>query len=299
MSSSRKPGEEPGAAPEALEGAGPGADPPDLSEGFPEGATAENPSLAAALAARTVAPQVGPSAAEEARREALYRDIVKQEISFSRATGYDRESTAVVSLAELARREEARHRGAALDEDAYGEEETTDLQGDVPEARPRSLVLSVGQFIDVLRAAETVEEVAGVLVEVLARLVPRVLLLWERRGRLYGFASRGMDLTEVKLLTIEMPKGVFQQMAADELELQSFVGPPSREGMIQRFFDILGGAPAEVVVVPVQVTPEDRWLVYGDNRSEPLPELELRLLEVLAARAGARADWLLDRQSLW
>ncbi|HSA20365.1 MAG TPA: hypothetical protein P5076_02875 [Myxococcota bacterium] len=259
-------------------------------EDFQEGPTTLNPALSEALAAQTAEPG-------EARREAIYRDIVKQEISFSRATGYDRECTAVVSLAELARREEARleaERAGLAPEAAFPDDDD-----DEPTTEIHSPVLSVGQFIDVLRAAETVEEVAGVLVEVVARLVPRVLLLWERRGRLYGFASRGMGLSEVKLLTIELPKGVMQQMTACELELDSFVGPPCSEGMIPRFFELLGEVPREVLLIPAQVTPDDRWLLYADNGDAPLPALELRMLEVLAARAGARADWLLDRRSLW
>jgi hypothetical protein len=264
--------------------------PPMGTPEFLEGPTNLNPSLSEALAAQTAEPG-------GARREAIYRDIVKQEISFSRATGYDRESTAVVSLAELARREEARleaeRAGAPAPAELFPDDE------EEPTTEVHSAILSVGQFIDVIRAAETVEEVAGVLVEVVARLVPRVLLFWERHGRLFGFASRGMGLSEVKLLTIELPKGVMQQMTACELELDSFIGPPCVEGMIPRFFELLGPSPTEILVIPAQVTPDDRWLLYADNGTAPLPPLELRMLEVLASRAGARADWLLDRRSLW
>jgi len=260
-----------------------------------------NPSLSEALAARIAEPPTDGGG----RREAIYRDIVEQEISFSRVTGYDREATAVVSLAELARREEARLReagpGGAPPADPLAE--ALCRGGPVDEDEPTGEAgppgLSVGQFIDVIRAAETVEEVAGVLVEVVARQLPRVLLLWERRGRLFGFASRGMGLSEVKLLTIELPKGVMQQMTSRDLELDPFLGPPCCEGMIPLFFGLLGGVPAEVLVIPAQVTPEDRWLLYADNGRDPLPPLELRVLEVLASRAGARADWLLDRSSLW
>jgi hypothetical protein len=219
--------------------------------------------------------------------ETYYRDLVREEISFSRATGYDREGTAVVPLAELARREEDRLRRDGLEAEAADGD--TGPRRDIP----------VGEIIDVLRAARSVEEVAGVLVEIVSNLIPRVLLLWERRGRLFGFASRGMALTEVKLLTIELPRGLLQQMAAAELELDSFQGPPRIEGMVERLFDLLGARPPEVLLIPVQVTAEDRWLLYADNDDQPLPEFELRLLEVVASRAGARADWLLDRQSLW
>ena len=218
--------------------------------------------------------------------EEYYRDLVEEEISFSKATGYDKEGTAIVPLAELARREEIRLRRGVVESQAEDDEEPD-----------RSI--PVGEIIDVLRAARTVEEVAGVLVEIVSNLIPRVLLLWERRGLLFGFASRGMDLTEVKLLTMEIPKGVMQQMAAAALDLESFQGPPNTGGLIGRFFDLLGPTPAEVLIIPIQVTAEDRWLLYADNELNPLPEFELRLLEVVASRAGARADWLLDRQSIW
>lgn len=218
--------------------------------------------------------------------EAYYRDMVEEEISFSKATGYDREGTAVVPLAELARREEERLAGGDLSPEST---EPTDEKRAIP----------VGEIIDVLRAARTVEEVAGVLVEIVSNLIPRVLLMWDRHGRLYGFASRGMDLTEVKLLTIEIPRGVLQQMCAADLDLEAFQGPPRTDEMVERFFDLLGQVPPEVLLIPIQVTARDRWLLYADNRADPLPEFELRLLEVIASRAGARADWLLDKQSIW
>ncbi len=227
--------------------------------------------------------------------ESLYREIIVDEISFSKATGYDLAGTAVVPLAALARHEEKRLRERGIDIkrdlgiDPEPEPESDEGGGSIP----------VGEIIDVLRAAQTVEEVASVLVEIISNLIPRVLLLWERRGQCYGFASRGMDLTEVKLLTIEVPKGVLQHLAACELELEPFVGPPNKGGLVDRFFGILGHTPPEVLLMPVQVTADDRWLLYADNRDQPLPELELRLLDVIASRAGARADLLLARQSIW
>ncbi len=219
--------------------------------------------------------------------EAYYRDMIQEEISFSKATGYDREGTAVVPLAELARLEEERLR--------RGEQDTM--------ARPALLTSSqeipVGEIIDVLRAARTVEEVAGVLVEIVANIIPRVLLLWERHSRLYGFASRGMSLTEVELLTIEMPIDVMRNISGKDLDIQAFRGEPNMDDMAIRFFKLLGNMPSEILLIPVQVTARDRWILYADNKDDPLPEFEVRLVEVIASRAGARADWLLDRESLW
>lgn len=212
-----------------------------------------------------------------------YEDVVKEEISFARATGYDKEMTSVVPLAELARREEERLRKVAA-----GKEE----QHEVADKTQR--VIPVGEIIDVLRAARSVEEVAGVLVEIVANLLPRVLLLWERNAMLYGFASRGMGLKEVKLLTIEMPRSVLAEMTASDLELESHIGPPCKTERVSRLFDILGGNPPEVLLIPVYVTPVDRWVLYADNLNAPLPRLEIRLLEVIVSRAGARADLLMD-----
>lgn len=212
-----------------------------------------------------------------------YQDVVKEEISFARATGYDKEMTSVVPLAELARREEKRLRRVAA-----GEEDKREIEDKTPR------VIPVGEIIDVLRATRSVEEVAGVLVEIVANLLPRVLLLWERNAMLYGFASRGVGLKEVKLLTIEMPKSVLVEMTASDLELESHIGPPRKTEQVRRLFDIIGGDPPEVLLIPVYVTPVDRWVLYADNLSAPLPTLEIRLLEVIVSRAGARADLLMD-----
>ena len=212
-----------------------------------------------------------------------YDDLVKDEISFSKATGYDKEMTAVVPLAQLARREEERLKRI---EDQG--------QADIEAAEDKQRIIPVGEIIDVLRAARSVEEVAGVLVEMVANLVPRVLLLWEKNNVLYGFASRGMGLEEVKLLTIELPREILRDLTCLNLDLDSFRGPPRMTDMVKRLYEILGGKPQEILVVPVYVTPEDRWILYGDNFNEGLPPFELRLVEVIVSRAGARADLLMD-----
>jgi hypothetical protein len=229
------------------------------------------------------APDDSSTEEEADRAHKLYRHMLNDEISFSRATGYDREQTAIVPLAELARREENRLQQA---------------QAPVEE-NERWHKIPVGEIIDILRATRTVEEVAGVLVEMVAQIIPQVMLLWERHGFLYGFASRGTGLSEVKLLTIEMPTHVFQEMTEGGLDLRSFIGPPRTGGLVDRFFSILGHTPPELLMIPIQVTGRDRWILYADNGDDHLPEFELRLLEVLASRAGARTDWLLDKQQVW
>ncbi len=223
--------------------------------------------------------------------EDLYRSQVKADISFSRSTGYDKESTAVVPLADLARREEERLRETRSP--ARPREKQWAIGGGHVRALP------MGEILDVLRAARTVEEVAGVLVEIVANLLPRVLLLWQRHDRLVGFASRGMNLTQVKLMTLEMPLEVLQEMTAAALDLESFVGPPRLTGMAPKLFELLGFPPKEILIIPGAVTYEDRWMLYADNGPKPLPRMELRLLEVIVSRAGARADLLLDRSLLW
>jgi len=213
-----------------------------------------------------------------------YHELLDEEILFSQATGYDKEKTAVVPLAQLARRAEERHsRQSAVEQQ---KEKEAPARTDIP----------VGEVIDVLRAARSVEEVAGVLVEMVANLVPRVLLFWERKGTLYGFASRGMGLEEVKLLTIELPVSFLRDLTCAELSLDSFRGPPRKTELVQRLYQVLGGDPPEVMVLPVWITHEDRWILYADNVDQVLPEFELRLIEIIVARAGARADLLMDGQ---
>lgn len=232
----------------------------------------------------------GPVTGAEDPQVNSYLDTVEAEISFSRATGYDKEQTAVVPLAELARREEER-----LKRQARGE--PTRVAGLPDAAAPgQGRTLPLGEIIDVLRAARTVEEVAGVLVEITANVIPRVLLLWERNEILHGFASRGMRLTEVKLLTIELPRDVFTDMTGTNLDLGGYRGPPQLTGQVPRLFEILDAEPPEVLVIPVYVTTRDRWVLYADNGTDELPELEQRLLEVVVSRAAARADVLLEKE---
>jgi hypothetical protein len=91
-----------------------------------------------------------------------------------------------------------------------------------------------------------------------------------------------------------MPKSVLVEMTASDLELESHIGPPCSTEQVRRLFDIIGGSPPEVLLIPVYVTPVDRWVLYADNLDAPLPRLETRLLEVIVSRAGARADLLMD-----
>ncbi|RME29316.1 MAG: hypothetical protein D6806_01620, partial [Deltaproteobacteria bacterium] len=161
-----------------------------------------------------------------------------------------------------------------------------------PTAAP---ALPVGEISRLLRAARSVEEVAGVLVEMVANLVPRVLLLWGRAGWLYGFASRGMNLEEVKLLTLEIPARFVRELCGSELGIDGYVGPPGEGELVRRFYEILGGSPSEIVVVAAYVTADDLWLLYADAGTGPLPPCERRLLDVLLSRSAARADFLMQQ----
>ena len=230
---------------------------------------------------RTVVNRKSPlSTQPEQQGLEYYRDLVEQDISFSQSTGYDREGTVVVPLAELAQSEEKRLR----------QQEQSDPK---MEKIPENSTIPVGQIVDVLKAARSVEELAGILVEMVANIIPRVLLLWEKNAKLYGFASRGMDLEEVKLLTLEVPCEVMKSMSHSTLD-SSYFGQPHVEGLVERFFDILGVRPRQVLMIPAEVTSDDRWLLYADNGVYPIADFELRLLEIIVARAGALADWLLD-----
>lgn len=235
-------------------------------------------------------PEPEPGAEINALQPDSYLDTVEAEISFSRATGYDKEQTAVVPLAELARREEERLRMQARGEPT----KVAGLPDGAPPGQGRTIPL--GEIVDVLRAARTVEEVAGVLVEIVANVIPRVLLLWERNGILHGFASRGMKLTEVKLLTIELPRSIVMDMAGTNLDLESYRGPPRLTGQVPRLLEILGAHPPEMLLIPVYVTTRDRWVLYADNGTGSLPDVEQRLLEVVVSRAAARADILLEKE---
>jgi hypothetical protein len=227
---------------------------------------------------------------EPTKTSSSYLDLVKAEISFARATGTSKDAkTVVVPLTELAIRQEGRLRGVPKREitssgaDIVPEKDTTGKR-----------MIPMGEIIDVLRAARSIEEVAGVLVEIIANLIPRVLLLWERDEVLHGFAARGMDLPEVKLLTIEMPRSILTEMTGLELELDSYRGPPQEGELVSRFFSLLEVEPPEILLVPCYVTPQDRWVLYADNGTSHLPLVEERLIEVIVSRAGARADLLLD-----
>lgn len=226
---------------------------------------------------------------EKTRPYDNYLKVVREEIQICKGTGYDREKTAVVPLSEIARREEERLRALQAQE----EERTQEVERGAP--RKLRGEIPIGEILDVLRAAATVEEVAGVLAEMVANVVPRVLLFWERGGTLYGFASSGMGLSEVKLLTIEVPRRLLWDLTGTAFDLDSFRGAPQLVGQAPAFFEILGGVPPEILLIPVQVTSLDRWVLYADAGSETLPPFEMRLLEVIASRAGARADLLLER----
>lgn len=211
--------------------------------------------------------------------ERLYRELVEEDISLQDRG--EHEGTVIVPLGDLARREELRLR---------------DLPA-TPALPPLpTRAIAAGQIALVLNSARTVEEVAAVLVEIVASVIPRVLLLWERGERLYGFASRGMGLSEVKLLTLEVPREVFFRMAGGELE-KPFQGTPPADPLLEQLFGLLGVAPRELLVLSAPVTVSDRLVLYADRGALPLPAFELRLLEVVMARASACAGWLLDAKT--
>lgn len=124
-----------------------------------------------------------------------------------------------------------------------------------------------------IRAAESRDQVATLMLDWVALLCRRSLLMVIRRGQLVGFAARGDDAPRLAQLSLPLDAPtLLRDVIVSRLPYR---GPLPITEENDRFADALGGVGSEVLVMPITIREKLIALLYADSPLKPLPDAEL------------------------
>lgn len=124
-----------------------------------------------------------------------------------------------------------------------------------------------------IRSAQSRDEVASMMLDYVAQLCRRSLLMVIRRGQLVGFAARGDDAPRLAQLTLPLDAPTLLRDVI--LSRLPYRGPLPITEENDKFADALGGVGAEVLVMPITIREKLIALLYADSPLRPLPDAEL------------------------
>ncbi|MFW5878580.1 MAG: hypothetical protein ACOCVR_02075 [Myxococcota bacterium] len=201
----------------------------------------------------------------------------EDEVAFARATGFDKERTAVFRLDDLA----ARHRGKkaeAAKKKALQSEHEERLTW--PETAP-SLVSAVEEIF----SSPNEGVIARRLVSYLGAFFPRVLLLARHGEMLRGLLARGIELSGPQVVAIRVPSQPFSRLFSGWV---GYYGPPPGGKELEPLYQALGTIGVNALLIPIDGGPGAAWMIYADHgedlgRYEDVHDLEMMAKEVAIA----------------
>jgi hypothetical protein len=195
-------------------------------------------------------------------------------VAFARATGFEKERTALFRLDELAGTEAAR---AA---DGEGQEDGLPAPPDAP---------SLAAAAEKLFEATNEGGVARHLLKFYETYFPRVVVLTRHGDVLRGLLARGIDLSGPQLAQLRFPIGPFAELFETGTALY---GPPPGGQELEPFYAALGEPAAHVFVVPIATSAGPPWLLFADHGGSVDRYDDVHDLERMAREAALALDLL-------
>lgn len=222
------------------------------------------------------APAPTPVSGEAPER---FRD--EAEVDFARATGFDRERTAIFSLDDLAA-EERRRRAAAPAPSA---------EDDAVPAPPEAPRLA--EAAESLFEARNEGVLARSLVGFYSSHFPRVLLLARHGDVLRGVLGHGLGLSGPEVAALRIPASAFSRLFEQGL---GYYGPAPGGRDLEPLYDALGEAAAMVLLVPIETREPPTWVVYADHGDRVERFDDVHDLEMMAKEAAIALNLLRSKE---
>ena len=127
--------------------------------------------------------------------------------------------------------------------------------------------------LQLLRNATSRDQIASLMLDYVAQLCRRSLLMVIRRGYLEGFAARGDDAP--RLAQISLPLDAPTLLRDVIVSRLPYRGPLPITEENDRFADVLGGVGTEVLVMPITIREKLIALLYADSPLRALPDTDL------------------------
>ena len=176
----------------------------------------------------------------------------------------------------------------AIPEPSIGEESVPYYAPTVPAPTPFA-DQALAQALAHIHGATSSDAVADILVDFLAKLCRRSAFLVVRKGALSGWIGKGVGVKEPQLRKAALRLDVassFQDVVRTRLPYRGPVAdPPARDFLIKA----LGWAPEDMLAVPISVRDKVVGVLYGDERTQALPDEHLAQLAKSASEAFERA----------
>ncbi len=198
----------------------------------------------------------------------------EDEVAFARATGFDREKTAIFRLDDLAARDKA--------DDGSSREEIEPDSKEQPLPPPPDAPL-LRDVVDELHLASNEEAIADILLSYFAAYFSRVLLLIQEGDDLCGRIGRGWDLDGPELKEIRAPLSSFSKLFEESV---GYYGPPPGGKELESLYEPLGTVGVNSFLLPIDCWCEPVWLLFADHGDDLRRYEDLGDLEVMAKEAA-------------
>ncbi len=138
-----------------------------------------------------------------------------------------------------------------------------------------------------LRSANSRDEVAALVIDYIAEMVPRAALFVVRKNLLAGFTSRGsLDHGRIRELQISLDEPtLFRDVVQSRL---AYRGPLPDPTAGQSLLQLGGSLPGEVLLLPISVRDKVIALLVADGVTTPLPDAALHAVSREAGLAYER-----------
>jgi hypothetical protein len=230
------------------------------------------------------APVPAPASAEAPKSPAPAGPAFENEdeVAFARATGFDKEQTAIFRLDDLAARDAKDEPPVAVAQPSAGEEGSDELLP--PAGAPR-----LSQAVEQLFESPNEGVLARRLVAYFAAYFPRVLLLARHGETLRGILAKGLDLSGPQVVGIRVPAAPFARLFADGV---GYYGPPPGGQELEPLYEALRSIGVNAFVLPIETRQEAPWMLYADHGDLLGRYGDVHDLELMAKEAATALDML-------
>lgn len=200
------------------------------------------------------------------------------EIEFARATGMDREATAIFRLDDIAELRAAR--------DAELARQGGELPA--PATAPR-----LAEAAEALFEAKNEGVIARQVVKFFAGYFPRVMLLARHGETMRGVLSHGTGLSGPEVAALRVPAVGFTRLFEDSV---GYYGPAPGGSELEPLYEALGEPPVQAFIVPIETVGAPSWLIYADHGTGLEHFDEVHELEIMAKEVSIALNMLREQQ---
>jgi hypothetical protein len=160
-------------------------------------------------------------------------------------------------------------------------------------AEPKVEEISIDNVKKAFTEVKDTEDVAGILLNEVFKIAPRVAIFTLKGGKLMGWKARGLDIKKIILLEKESP------LFAEVLRTKTnYRGPVMNIKGNESLIKMLSGTPQDVLVLPVAIRDKVIAIVYVDNGNNAVLNANVGYLSMLTSMAATAFEILVLKKRI-